>query len=314
MNKRILIVFLIFLITTSLFSLELGGNFRIGNLSLDQIESTAATTFDGMDFNSWGLSFYVNQNITDNLKLDAGFYSDPILKNVSYTLFSYRESILKLGVGPFFGFFNDASLTTILKSGISTSISVELPGILFVDFRADSSLAGRLSQVGDYIQERTDLSFGFYVKNAICTVNIFSKKFSQKTSATLEVIDALTEYSFKTNIYQKNTPYRITISLAYQSLSKTFIDSSAAPTTTTLYVLGSLICGTKFEMDITDAILYTLDVDNSVYTFGQEQLLGTNNPGPGGYAFRLSTGIKINLDKLTATTDAEEITIEEATF
>lgn len=299
-RKNVLWVLFLFTALGTLHALEVGGDFRIGNLALNQIKNPSVTTFNGNDFSSWGLSFYGSHNVTDSLRIDTGFFSDPILKNISYTLFSYTESILKLGVGPFFGFFN-ADLNTLLKSGISTNIKVELPGILFLDFRTDSSLASRLVIEGDYIQERTDLSFGFYVPNAICYVNLFSKRFTQKVGA-YEVLDSLNEYSFKTHLYQKMIPYRATINLAYQVLGKRFINDPA----TTEYLLNSIIVGTKLDIDLTSYLIMTIDMENSIYTFGQGELLGTSNPGPGSYAFRGSVGVKVNIDKLLQKSKMQE--------
>lgn len=280
----------------TLSALELGASYRIGNLSLDQVTDTGFGTFNGKDFSSWGLSFWGSHLISDKLKMDAGFYSDPILRRISYTLFSYTESFLSIGVGPFFGFFN-ADLNTILKSGISTSIRIEIPTLLFLSFRTDSSLASRLVIPLDYIQERTDLSLGFYVANAICSLNVLSKKFTQVleiNTLTYEVLNALNEYSFVTHLFQKNVPYRITLKFAYQSLSKQFIETSD---TITSYILNSIIVGTKLEVDLTEAMLLYIDMDNSVYTFGREELANT---AIAEYAFRGSAGLKINLDKLMA--------------
>jgi len=286
---RVLLLILIVCTALDLTALELGGDFRMGNLALSQIVNSTVPSFNGNDYNSWGLSFWLKDNISDNLTIDAAFYSDPILRNICYTLFTYTESFLSLGVGPFFGLFN-ADLNTILKSGISTSIKLELPSILFVDFRTDSSLASRLLIVGDYVQERTDLTFGFYVKNAICSVNMLSKKFTQK-EATDELIDSLNEYSFKTHLYQKNTPYKITLKFAYQNLSRQFIEAAS----TEQYILNSIIVGTKLEINFTNAIRFYVDMDNSVYTFGQEKLLNTIIDS---YAFRGYAGMVFNIDKL----------------
>ncbi len=283
-------VILFVLLAGRIYAVDIGAVFRIGNLAFQPDRPETSTTFSG-DKLLYGFSLYASSPITDTFSFESGFFNDSILRNISYTIFKYREKFISLGVGPFFGFFNAAS--TILKSGISTSVQLELPGIVFINFRSDSTIGGRLIESGDYIQERNDVSLGFYIRNAISSINLLSKKFVQKKSDSLETVDSLTEYAFKTNIFQKNIPYRITIAFVYQILSKIFIETA----TTKKHTLDSIIIDTQFDMNITDYIQFTTQLQSSIYTFGQDELLGISNPGPGGYLFKLNTGIKINIDK-----------------
>ncbi len=293
-DKRIIfllaIIFLLFFSET-LFSLDLGINFRIGNLAFKNDRSASNTTFTGTNY-FYGLSIFTTASISDNFSFESGFFNDTILKNISYTIFNYRQKFITIGVGPFFGFFNSTS--TILKSGISTSIRLELPGIVFLRFRSDSTIGGRLIEIGDYIQERNNISAGYYVKNAICSLNLSSKKYIQKANSTTETVDSLTEYSFKTEVFQKNMPYTVDIAFAYQTLKKEFITS----TTTTKHTLDSIILKTKLKFFIEEFLTLYTDLESSIYTFGEDELLGISNPGPGGYLFRLNTGITVNLDKI----------------
>lgn len=285
----ILILLLLFL-SFKLYSIDVGAVFRIGNLAFQPNRAITTTTFSGENL-LYGISLYASSPITDTFSFESGFYNDSILRNISYTIFNYREKFISIGVGPFFGFFNAAS--TILKSGISTGVKLELPGIAFINFRSDSTIGGRLIESGDYIQERNDMGIGFYVYNAISSINLSSKKFTQKSSDTLETVDSLIEYSFKTELFQKNIPYRITIAFAYETLSKLFIEAAA----TTTHTLDSIMLNTQVDVNITDNIQFSTNLESSIYTFGQDELLGISNPGPGGYLFRLNTGIKVNLDK-----------------
>ncbi len=293
MKKILSTIFLAILLLPSgfqLWAIDIGGEFRIENLAFKPDRSQSDTTFSGNDL-LYGFSVYATAQITDNFAFESGFFNDDILRNISYSIFNYREKFLNIGVGPFFGFFNATS--TILKSGISTSIRLELPGIAFLHFRSDSTIGGRLIETGDYIQERNDIALGYYVKNAICSFNLGSKKFTQKSSQSLETVDSLTEYSFKTEIFEKNTPYTITLVFAYQSLGKSFIASG----TTTKHTLDSIILKTDINIYITEYIQFYTNLESSIYTFGQDSLLGISNPGPGGYLFRSMTGIKMNLDR-----------------
>ncbi|MCD6122324.1 MAG: hypothetical protein J7K04_10855 [Spirochaetales bacterium] len=289
-KKLYISVLILLFLSFRLYSIDVGAVFRVGNLAFQPNRSIDTTTYSG-DNLLYGVSLYASSPITDTFSFESGFYNDSILRNISYTIFNYREKFISIGVGPFFGFFNAAS--TILKSGISTGVKLELPGVAFINFRSDSTIGGRLIETGDYIQEKNDIGIGFYVYNAISSVNLSSKKFTQKSSDTLETVDSLIEYSFKTIIFQKNIPYRITIAFAYETLSKLFIEASA----TTTHTLDSIMLNTEFDINITDYMQFSTNLESSIYTFGQDELLGISNPGPGGYLFRLNTGIKMNVDK-----------------
>ena len=297
-------------IPIGLFSLELGMDFRIGNLAFDADRAITATDFDGLDFSSWGLSFFVNHRIGDDMSLSSGFYSDQILRNVSYTHITYRENIFSIGAGPFFGYFN-SNANSFIKPGISAFMRIEIPYIVFIDFRADNSLNVRLTLDQDYIQERTELSAGFFVPNAECVIGYSSRKFTQLkilddsgTDVPWDYIDSLAEYYFRTVIFRKNVPYRLSITFAWQTLSKSYLNQDTSDLS--VHQLNSIILGTGIVINFTPAIQYVLDARHSVYTFGSEELTGVDNPGPLGYSFRAFTGIRVNVDTLFQSTEIEE--------
>ncbi|TFG63286.1 MAG: hypothetical protein E4H36_05975, partial [Spirochaetales bacterium] len=159
-------------------ALELGTDFHMGNLDFTSARTSDITTFDGLSF-PWGISLYLNQSVSDVLVLNAGYSMDPVLRNSMYTIFTYRYDFLSLSVGPFFGLFNSAS--TLLKSGISAAVRIDFPGIIFLSFRTDSSIGGRIVETGDYIQEQNDVALGFYVRNVICSFNLLTKKYTEMT-------------------------------------------------------------------------------------------------------------------------------------
>ena len=279
-------------------ALEIGGSFRFDNLGFKTDRAAADTSFTGLDYFAGG-SLFVIHRAADNVSVEAGFLRDDILRSLIYTEIEYQLEYFRLGLGAFLGAFNSPG--TLLKSGITTSIGLELPGIAFVRFRSDTSIGGRLVQTGDYLQERSDIAVGFYVPHVICSLNVESKSFTQKRAANLEVVDSLTVYSFKTDIYQKNLPFRILLTFGYQSLDKTYLDGLATPP----HTLNSIILGTRLDLNVTRALALIFSLDSSVYTFGQQQLLGVSNPGPGGYLFRAVAGFSLDLARLDSTKNLE---------
>jgi hypothetical protein len=268
-----------------LFGLDIGAEGWFGNLGFATNRSISDARFPGASY-FWGLSLSGSQALTDAISFETGFTSDQILRNTCYTLFDYRADFLTVGFGPFFGLFND--LGTLLKSGISTSVRVELPGIVFASFRSDSSIGGELVQKGDYFQSRNDISFGVYLPNVICTLSLNSRSFEQKAKA-YNVVDELTEYSFSTDIYKKNVPYRVIVTVGYQSLSRSFIDSDGNATAATL---DSVILGTEVDISVTKDLLLKTGIEGNVYSFGQGNLVGSGDT----FLFRTFAGIKMNLD------------------
>jgi len=267
------------------FSLDVGIEEWTGNLGFQTSRTVDDTSFPGANY-FWGLSVYGTQSISDAISIETSFYMDPILRNTTYTLFNYKADFLTVGFGPFFGLFNDA--TTLMKSGISTSVRLEVPGILYFSLRSDSSIGGELVQSGDYLQSRNDISCGLYLPNAILALSLNSRSFEQKTDAA-DIIDSLTEYSLSTDVYKKNIPYHVIVTVSYQTLSRSFIDSSA---TTTSATLNSVILGAEVDLTISSSLLVKAGIEGNVYSFGQGTLVGSCDT----FLFRTFAGVKMNTD------------------
>lgn len=264
---------------------ELGARFDLSNLDFSRERAGTATTLPG-DASNWGVSVTGSQTLGDNLGIELSYADDPILRRVGYTRISYVDQFFSIAVGPFFGLFNSSS--TLLQSGLTTSVALFIPGIATFQVRSDNSLGGRLSVAGDYIQERSDISLGFFLPNVIPTLHLRTKRFTQKTAAG-EVMDRFTEYALTTDIYQKNVPYRVMLTFGYQDISRQFIEAA-----TTTHAYGSVILGVKATAEVFRAMELIADLESSVYTFGTDALLGTTSADT--FLFRLSTGISLDLD------------------
>ncbi|MBN1686631.1 MAG: hypothetical protein JW852_08250 [Spirochaetales bacterium] len=293
--RRFLFGFLCLLTTGfPLQAFEVSTEFQIGNLGFAADRKSTATDYPSQF--PWGVSIYGSEQITQDLGVDIGFYSDRTLKNISYTNLRYTQRFFTLGVGPFFGFFN--SSTSLLKPGISTAVRLDFPGIIFIEFRADSSIGGRLVQEGDYLQERSDVTAGFYVLNAIANVNLLTKSYTYRTKEQ-EIIDSFVEYSFSTDIYQKNVPYRVLLTFAYQKRGKSYtpISGTQAPT---VHDLNSLVLGTRIDLTITRYLSIMADLESSIYNWGSagDALITFPTSGIGAYFFNATAGVTLNIDPL----------------
>lgn len=295
MKRIILSIVLLILIIFPVSSMEVSTLFHISDISFDNTDTEPVSSFSGKYY-PWGISVFGNDEISDAMSLKAGVFYDPILRYTTYTLFEYQHEFFKLGVGPFFGIFNTPG--TILKSGISTSVRVEVPGILFASLRADSSIGSRFVKVGDYLQEFNEISVGYYIPNAICSVNLISKSFVTKQGETLEVDDSFTEYAFKVDMFQKNVAFTALLSFAYQTVTRSYLNTSTSVTHEN--TLNSLILGTNFRFQLAKGFTLITNLESNVYSFGYNDTTALTLPTtlPGVFLFRLTTGISLDLDLL----------------
>lgn len=275
-------------ILTSVSAMEITTSVTSGNLSFDKAASAPVSSFQGTKF-PWGISVYGEKYVTDNTSIKAGIFYDPVLRYTINTLFQYQYNFFKLGVGPFFGIFNTSQ--TIMKSGITTTVKIELPGVVFASLEADSSIGARFVKVGDYIQEKSLITIGYYIPNAICSLNLVTKSFVVKQEDALEVDDSFTEYSFKVDIFQKNVAFRTVLSFAYQTLSRSYLNTSTGITATN--TLNSLVFGTHFKFNLSDNLSLFTNLESNVYSFGYLDSTPLTLPqtGIGLYLFRATAGV-----------------------
>jgi len=294
LKRTVLPVVIFFCIAVfSLEAFEVSTEFQIGNLGFGKDRKSSADDYPSQF--PWGLSLYGSEEISGDLGVDIGFYFDQTLRNISYTNLRYTQRFFTLGVGPFFGFFNSSA--SILKPGISTSVKLDFPGLIFIKFRADSSIGGRLVQEGDYLQERSDVIAGFYVLNAIANVSLLTKSYTYRTKEQ-EIIDSFVEYSFSTDIYRKNVPFKVLLTFAYQNRGKSYTDISTQDAV--VHDLNSLVLGTRIDFTVTPYLSIMADLDSSIYNWGSagEALLTFPTSGIDAYLFNATAGVTINIDTL----------------
>ncbi len=282
-------VFILCLGLHSLFSLDVTTLVHGGNITFDKDSEAVQTSLSGTDY-YYGLSLFGTQDIDENIKLHAGFKYDPVLRYTTYTRIEFSRDFYQIAVGPFFGVFN--SWNPIMKSGISTSIRFDYPGVAFAAFRSDSSIAARFTKSGDYMQEHNQISAGYYIPHAICSLNLTTKRYVTQQTESLEVDDSFTEYSFDVDIFQKNVPVRVLLSFAYQQLERIY--STGA--TDTSNKLNSLVFGTRFRIEVTPRFTLLTEIDSSVYSFGTagSDSLSIPSSGIGMYLFRAELGAEVS--------------------
>ncbi|MFP4383082.1 MAG: hypothetical protein ACLFSE_03495 [Spirochaetia bacterium] len=288
-RKLIVPAILFFIAISSVSGLDLSFSYNMGNLDYKNTRAITETTFTGKKF-PWGFTVWGADQVGSQLELEAGFTADPVLRNLAYSRVSYQNRFFTLGVGPFLGLFNSKS--SLLKSGISTFVRVEWTGVLFFSVLSENTIGGNIIDTGDYSQERNVITGGFYVKNAICSLKAVNKRYTTMDD-THRIVDDFKEYSFNTDIHEKNVPFTILLSFAYQDRTKSFI-----PLDTTLstvrHSLGSVIVGTQVTVHPSRVMDIVLDLESSVFTFGRNALLGVS--GTDTYLFNAKAGIVLHTE------------------
>ncbi len=285
-----LISALFFTADPGLSAMEVTTEFDLGNLAFHRDYSLSRTTFNGGDF-PWGISVYGREEITDALSIRGGFRRDPVLQNLTAAAITYDDTYFSVSGGPFFGTFNTRA--TYLKPGLSSSLTLRWPGVLFFTLRADSSIGVRMVEEGDYLQERSDLALGYYIPNAVCRLYMTSKKYVEKKTPGEKVLSS-EEYMFEADIHKKNVPYRIILSTGYHQMSKSFVK----PAETTTYTVGSIMFNSDFHYSFSDAFSAFVKIDNTVYSFPLGDLADISVASP-SHLFRASVGITVNTDALS---------------
>jgi hypothetical protein len=247
--------------------------------------ASTETTLPGSPLYLWGIRATARDQLSDDLRLEISYAHDFVLRNTLLTRLAYAGDYFSFVVGPFFGVFN--SPTSLIQSGLSTTVEVLVPGILSVRLRSDSSLGGRLVIPGDFVQERNELAVGFYTANVIPTVYTCAKRYTHLT-ASGEQTDTQTAYGIRADIFQKNVPYRISLDFAYQDTARRYAEE-----TTVLHEFGAVVLGLRLSVDIGESVAAVVDLDSSIYTFGREFLLGETSAD--SFLFRLSTGFELDL-------------------
>ena len=324
MLKKILFITLFIVLTTGFItSLEIGTYFNMGNMSFKETP-LSSNTFPSNKL-PWGVTILGSQNVGEGLQVDFGYQGDPILNNLAYGTFTYTGDFFSMGAGPLVGLFNTTETKT--QPGISTNFRLELPGIAYVKFDLLSSIGYKMSALGDYNQNMSNITLGFYIPNAICTINMEEKNYSQIgafTDSTDNVFrekqDSLLEYSFKTEIYKKNIPFKILIGLIYRTTSNNYIkeeitttatDISSITTTvadkTLTQALNTILLQTKVDFSFTNWLTMVFDLKSSIFGFGsiENEVTDTNDilnftetRFPDSYLFEASLGFRIDIDNL----------------
>jgi len=255
-----------FTICGSLPGLEVSSAFSFGNLAFSP-ERDSALSAEGKNFSetwNYGGSLEASERIGENFLFAAGFERDAILRNTIYTRVGYDAGFARISVGPFFGPFNAAD--SVLTSGISTILRLELPGVAFASFRSDSTIGAGLAATGDYVQERSELVAGFWVPNLLVSARLATDAFTLKDAADLTIVDERTRYELVAEAFKKNVPYTVKLNMGYENLKRSYEGLTKA--TSFADELGAAIIGLELSVQATDEFRFNVGAEGALYAWG----------------------------------------------
>lgn len=295
--KRLIASAVLALLSAVLGAVDIGGEFTMGSMGFPW-EQAAPTPADAAAFTPpsflYGGSASIKQSISEGLTLQTAYFLDPLQRSKFQALVNYDTGVLHIGIGPVFGLFN--SLSYPMQAGFASSVKFEIPGAIFLSFRNDSSIGPSLSSIGESSQGFSEISVGWYVKNAICTASMSTASFKARREADLVVSDTSADYSFLVDIFKKNQPYNIHVSLGYRTYSKEFVGSAGS----TKDSLGIVVLGTELILRPARFLELALGLDSGVYTFGFANLEGRGPNLSSAFLFSANAGFTVDTDRISS--------------
>ncbi|MEI6874735.1 MAG: hypothetical protein WCL50_06355, partial [Spirochaetota bacterium] len=136
-RKYTFLLVLLVLVAGSASAIEIGVEARTASLQFpwDQASSFSGTGAFETSISRWfwGGAGWMDVPLGEDFDFHIGYETDPILRNVVSSLFRFDRGIVRVGVGPFFGFLNQDD--RLASFGLSTSIQVQWPGKAFISAR-----------------------------------------------------------------------------------------------------------------------------------------------------------------------------------
>jgi len=268
----VLIVLLLFGMAVTLPAVTIEGEFRSGNRYFARDRGSTDGTLPGDSYRYSG-SLSIAANLTDQVSFTFGVERDEILRNYAYMRFAHTGPVATIAVGPVLGAVNDLNRWYYVTPGVFSLLRAELGTLGYVSFTSISSGFLSLDSVGDSNQSSYRAELGFYGDGLITSLYLDNREYSALTS-TGRIEDSAREYGLHVDAFRKNIGYRIALDFAYSSLQKRFVEDSG----TTTHTVGSLLFTPTLDLELGSMFTLSLGVENGLYTFGLNYLLGEFDP------------------------------------
>lgn len=287
--RVLLLVAIVGIVAAQSHALNIEAFFTASNTDFTDDRTETTRVLDPMDLR-YGFRAGATLPVSEAFFVEIEAARDSVLRNILFVDFVHRDERITTSVGPYFGVLNVfESPAQYFRPGLSAMVEVRFTHRVSFSFRSLYPFSRRLNSVGDYIQESAEMTAAVYLSNAVLSAEYRDTAYTSLESTGTRITEKQ-EYAFVADLHQKNTPYRIRLTFAYHDSALTF--PSGTPAAATVHSTGSLVLGTRFELDFAQ-FTYILDLDNTVYTFGKKDLIGVFNND--AYFFSGSTGVRVRL-------------------
>ena len=282
---------MLWIIPSCLFSLDLELIGGVGNLAFDKTGTSALSLKEG----AFTPHYFplIKAGISgeyQNLQYNAGFSRDPFMGNRLSANIKASFDYFSVGAGPFIGLFNSEKHP--ISMGISAMFEVEVPGIIFLNAGASSTLGQVMELTGGYSQYSGDISLGFWVPYVICSLNYSIKNFTQKPEGNLYIEDDSVRYFFRADVFTKNVPYTMRVDLGFQTLSRSYTSRVISDTDiemdTEQDVFRLFFVGLEASYRLNEKLRFLLGAEFPVYYWGVSPL---KSPPKGTVLFETRLGV-----------------------
>jgi hypothetical protein len=243
----------------AVFAVELGTT--IGIIGSDP----ALNEIFGTDADNMALFFAGNAwtgfDISENMGLTITVDHDPVLMTRIIPVLEFSYNLVSLKVGPFMGFQDIRTID--VNPGISMSLDIAAPGIVFGSIRFDTTIGGGNIALRNSAQELWEVKAGFWTSHVIFSLSAHSR--SSATQKEAEIYTKMwTRYTLSLDFFQKNVPRTWRFDFGFQQLKWL---SQSRPEDG--YEYGAFFLGAEFhiKLNYTTEIILGGEISNFLWNF-----------------------------------------------
>lgn len=224
MQKTILLVGALFLITFPLSGLEISVSQEVTNLYFSPVKTADNPGFKAEDW-FFGTNLNAEGEIAPGFYLEGGWTMDATARKRLYADIKFRGDSVSLGIGPFIGVVNTWEAWT--TPGISTFFQLDFPGFSYFRTTIRSSLPP-LTAKGDYYLGSETFDFGLYVENGLIGMAVDLNRFSVLEDDMTITTDDQKAIKLLTEVFFKNNPLRFGLGFTIQNLTRSYGSSDTS--------------------------------------------------------------------------------------
>ena len=268
---------MLIVVSPSLHALDLTVIGGAGNFSFDlsSEEPIGSGEFKGKIYPLGRIT--VKDSINETFGYTATAERDPVLRNIISCEMTINAGYFNFSIGPLLSLFN--SRDDFIRPGISASLGVEFPGILFITVGGGGTL-GSIPE-NDHTLERGRIALGVWLPNVLSTLSLTGSKFIEADTVTTE--DALFRVCYRADVYAKNVPFTVSVEMGYQNLKRTYRDSAQDGEDS----IREVFLGFETNISITPKLILIVGAETPVFVWGKSPL----TKAKGIWYFRAFTGI-----------------------